>query len=106
MVIRMKTEKQTVVEFRFLTTDEALKQAIVQLAKDQAGSPYYSYIYVSDKEDAKQAVKDARQYLNNLFSAANAVIVQKQTIQTESQPNKTKTISEVEVEQFAGENLV
>jgi hypothetical protein len=102
----MKTEKQTVVELRFLTTDEALKQAVLQLAKDQAGSPYYSFVYVSDKEDTKLAVKEARQYLNNLFSAANTVIVQKQTIQTESQPNKTKTISDVEVEQFAGESLV
>ncbi len=102
----MKTEKQTIVEFRFAATEEAVKQAAMQLLKDQAGNPYYSFVYVSDKEDAKQAVKEARQYLDNLFAAANAVVVQKQVVQTEAQPNKTKTISEVEVEQFAGESSV
>jgi hypothetical protein len=68
--------KQVIVEFRFPITDEVLRSAVIQIQRTPLNEPYYSFTYVSDSPDRKEAVRKAREYLNRLFGRSVNVTVQ------------------------------
>lgn len=102
----MKTNKQTIVEFRFPVTDEVLKSAMLQLQRTPRNEPFYSFVFVSDDDNPKSSIRKAREYFDRLFGASNDVIVQNVSSTEDTDPERSRTVQTIETRVFNGEKDV